>query len=71
MFYYYIQLSRLSIYNPNVRQSTLYSNYSLLECHCELTDNDIDDYKLIFIGKGFIKDKHIQNNINKIVERLK
>lgn len=70
MFYYYIQLSRLSIHNPDIRQTTLYPAYSLIECFCEMSDHMIDNYKLVFVGRGFIKDKHIQNNINKIVSCL-
>lgn len=69
-YYYYIKLSRSPIRSKAIRQSTLYPDYALLECFRELTDDLIDKHKLVYIGRGYITDKHIQTNIGKVVERL-
>lgn len=53
-----------------VRQSTLHPSYALLECFDELPNQLIDEYKAIYIGRGYIKDQHIQDNLRKVVERL-
>lgn len=70
IFYYYIKLNRVPIRSKIVRQSTLYPRYALLECFNELPNQLIDDYKAVYIGRGYIKDQHIQTNLGKVVERL-
>lgn len=70
MFYYYLQLSGGFIRCTDVRQSTLYSKYALLECMAQLRDPYIDRYKLIYLGHGHWHDKHIQENLSKYKRQM-
>lgn len=64
MHYYYIQLSVGILRHKNIRQAELKPKHTLLECYAEFDDEYIERHKLVYIGHGREKDKHI-------VERLK
>lgn len=64
MHYYYIQLSIGILRHKNIRQAELKPKHTLLECYAEFDDDYTERHKLVYIGHGWEKDKHI-------VERLR
>ena len=64
MHYYYIQLSVGILRHKNIRQAELKPKHTLLECFDQFGDEYIDRHRLIYVGHGWKKDKHI-------VERLR
>lgn len=65
-FYYYISLSHNLLHNhPDVRQSELCSYYTLLEWLREAEPDEIDKYRLVYIGCGYKSDRHIQEHLER------
>ncbi len=63
---YYMQLSKgLITKHKNIRQAELMQIGTLLECYGQFSNNEIDLYKLVYIGQGTRNDKHIIDKIQK------
>ena len=61
MNHWYISLSHLYP-KGKTRQATLKRTYSLIECFNEAEPQEIDQYRLIYLGFGFFECEHIQGN---------
>lgn len=64
-FYYYIQLSVGILSHANIRQAQLKPKHTLLECYAEFDDEYIERHKLVYIGHGWQKDKHIAERLRR------
>lgn len=63
---YYMQLSKgLIAKHKNICQAELMKFGTLLECYGLFSDDDINLYKLIYIGNGSRNDRHIVDKIKR------
>lgn len=70
MNYWYIGLENTYPKNGKVRQVELKSSYSLIEMHNEASPMEVNEHKLIELGRGFFSCDHIQENYRKFAYRI-
>lgn len=63
-YWFYIQLQSPVIWDECVLQAECTRYGYILTCLCEMPDYLIDKHKLVYIGRGHRKDKHIQERID-------
>lgn len=62
MNYWYISLSK-DYPKKITRQVKLERNFAILECSCLVNKKITNELRLVYIGRGYFKDKHIQDNL--------
>ncbi|TFJ48523.1 hypothetical protein CKN80_00915 [Carnobacterium divergens] len=65
MQYWYVSINNSYKHRgSNVRSIQMRQEHSIVELTEEATPKDIDNCKLVYLGRGWWNDKHIQNNYN-------
>lgn len=58
--YWYIALDEINLDSHRIKSIQRLPKVTMVEFGTEATPDEIDRYKLVYCGRGYLKDKHVK-----------